>query len=171
MLIQAKAPYGRTSVEAMSVPSASEMPQPWPIASMRRQSASFWFQFAALERAKQPATCCKPSVCSVLAVTRLEVGRLAEVGQAARDPVRLPVEHRGERHARRAKQTLRRAGVDQPGGGRFLAGDHGLLAKALAEFLSQRAHAHDVGSADVDRQGRRSEVCEEPQRMLVSIAM
>ena len=90
---------------------------------MRRQSASFWFQFAAFDSAKQPAMCCGPSECSVLAVTRLEVGRLAEIRQAARDPLRLPVEHPGERYARRAEEAVRRGGVDEPSGGRFLPGE------------------------------------------------
>src|SRR3954469_363512 len=147
MLIQAKSPYGRTSVVATSVPSASEMPQPQPMSSIRRQSASFWFQPAACESAKQPAMCCGPSATSVLAVTRLEVRRLAEIGHASRHPIGLPVEHGGERHARRAEKALRRGGVHQPGGRRLFASDGRLLAEALAEFLGERSHADDVGAA------------------------
>src|SRR4051812_17929429 len=122
MLIQAKAPYGMTSVEATSW-APLEIPQPRPSESIRRQSASFWFQLAACERARHWATCSWPSTCSVFAVTRFEVRRLAEVRHAARDPVGLPVHHRCERHAWRAEELLRRARVDEPGGGRFLSRD------------------------------------------------
>src|SRR5881227_2694896 len=107
---------------------------------MRRQSASFWFQFAAFDSAKQPAMCCGPSACSVLAVTRLEVGRLAEVRQAARDPVGLPIKDGGERHAGRAEKALRGGRVHEPGAGRLLAGDVRSSAEAFAEFLRERAH-------------------------------
>src|SRR3954468_15864338 len=141
MLIQAKSPYGKASVVAIRVPSASDRPQPPPMSSIRRQSASFWFQPAACDSAKQSAMCWAVSRCSVLAVTRLEVRGLAKVGHATRDPIGLPIEHRGERHARRAKQALRRRRVDQPGARRLFAGDSDLLAEALAEFLREGTHA------------------------------
>src|SRR5690349_13934072 len=171
MLIQAKLPYGRTSVVAISVSSASEMPQPYPMSSIKRQSASFWFQPAARDSAKQPAMCCGPSGCSVLAVTRLEVGRLAEVRHAARDPVGLPVEHRRERHVRRSKKPLRFARVNEPGGWRFRTGDDRLPAEALAEFGGERAHAEHLGSAYVDGRGRRRAMREQAQRLLVRITL
>src|SRR5688572_15084270 len=98
MLTQAKVSKGSTSVDAINSPRA-EIPQPWPIASMRRQSASFWFQCAARESARQPARCFSPSACSILSVTRLEVGGLSEARLAARDPVGDPVDHRLERDA------------------------------------------------------------------------
>src|SRR3954469_22035991 len=107
------------------------MPHPCPRESMRRQSASFWFQLAAWESARQPGTCSSPSACSVFTVTRLEVRRLAEIRHPGGDPVGLPVEHRGQRHARRAEELLRRARVDEPGCRRFIARDGGLLAETL----------------------------------------
>src|SRR3954447_25199434 len=171
MLIQAKSPYGRTSVVATSVPSASAMPQPRPMSSISRQSASFWFQPAACESAKQPAMCCGPSATSVLAVTRLEVRRLAEIGHAAGNPVGLPVEHGGERHARRTEKALGGSRVDQPGGRRLFASDGRLLAEALAEFLREGPHADYLGAAHVDWRGRRRAMREEAQRLLVRLAL
>src|SRR6185295_14119787 len=117
------------------------MPQPRPSDNIRRQSASFWFQLAACERARHWATCSAPSACSVFAVTCLEVSRLAEVRHAALDPVGLPVEHAREWHAGGAEELLRRSRVDQPGGRRFFSDDGGLAAEALAELLGERAHA------------------------------
>src|SRR3954452_2813662 len=170
MLIQAKSPYGKASVVAISVPSASDRPQPPPMSSIRRQSASFWFQPAACDSAKQSAMCWAVSR-SVLAVTRLEVRGLAKVGHATRDPIGLPIEHRGERHARRAKQALRRRRVDQPGARRLFAGDGDLLAEALAEFLREGTHADHLGAAHVDRRCRRRAMREEAQRLLVRLAL
>src|ERR671919_183740 len=116
MLTHAKsAPYGSTRVDAASVPSASEMPQPLPISSMRRQSASFWFQLANLESARQPARCCGPSGCSVLSIPCFEVRRLPQARLAARDPVRDPVDHRLERHPGRTEKAIRGGGINEPG--------------------------------------------------------
>src|SRR5919106_577109 len=107
---------------------------------MRRQSASFWFQFAARESARQPARCASPSGCSVLPVTRLEMRRLAEARLTARDPVGHPVDHRLKRNTRVAEELLCLRGVDEPGGVGFFSGKDGLFGKALAEFLRQPAH-------------------------------
>src|SRR5688500_18245976 len=110
MLIQAKLPKGMTRVEATSEPPTLT-PQPLPSSSIRRQSASFWFQCAALESARQPARCWAPSGWSVLPIPGFEVRRLAQARPAALDPVGLPVDHALERHARRAEQLARRRGI------------------------------------------------------------
>src|SRR5205823_11130914 len=99
--------------------------------------------------------CSGRSACSVLAVTRLEVSRLAEVRQAARDPVGLPIKHGGQRHAWRTEKALRGGRVHEPGRGRLLAGDVRSSAEAFAKFLRKRAHADDVRPAYIDRRGRR----------------
>src|SRR5688500_967040 len=149
MLTQAKSfPYGRTRVEAASVPSGSEIPQPCPMPSISRQSASFWFHPADAESARQPARCSAPSRCSVFPVTRFEVRRLAEARLAAAHPIGHPVDHRLERDTRRPEQAGGRGGVHQPGGLRFLAGKRWIFREALAELLRQPAHA-DLGAADV----------------------
>src|SRR5438105_928634 len=124
MLTQAKSPYGRTSVEAMSVPSSgAEIPQPCPISSIRRQSASFWFQLADLESAKQPAMCSRPSGCSVLAIPSFEMRRLAEALPAVRHPFGHPVDHGVDWHSWGAEEALRVGDVDEPRRLRLLSGE------------------------------------------------
>src|SRR5688572_24072488 len=146
------------------------MPQPWPNSSMRRQSASFWFQWAALESVRHPGRSASPSGCSILSIPRFEVGRLAEARLAARDPVGHPIDHRLERHARLAEQHPRRARVDQPRALRLFAEEGGATRKASAEFLGKAAHAH-FRAAEVDRRGGRGAVREKPQRLLVGITL
>src|SRR2546423_9652256 len=149
MLTHAKSPYGSTSVEAASVPAASERPQPWPVSSIRRQSASFWFQFADFESATQPARCCSPRRCSVLSIPGFEMRRLAKARLAPRHPVRYPIDHRPDRDSRRAEKPVGGGGVEQPSGLRFLSRIGGLPGEALAEFFREPPHA-DFRSAEVD---------------------
>src|SRR5688500_15040575 len=118
------------------------MPQPWPNSSMRRQSASFWFQWAAWQSARHPGRSASPSGCSILSIPRFDVGRLAEARLAARNPVGHPIDQRVERHARLAEQRPGRARVDQPGALRLFAEEGGAARKASAELLGKAAHAH-----------------------------
>src|ERR671921_97398 len=105
--------------------------------SISRQSASFWFQPAELESARQPPRCSTPNRCSVLPVTRLEVRGLAKARLAAAHPVRHPVDHRLERNARRPEQPGGLGGVHQPGGLRFFPEKSWIFREALTELLRQ----------------------------------
>ena len=62
MLIQASFwPSGRTSELACHLPSGPTQPKPRPAPSMKRQSATFWFQPASIDKG-QTASLCAASI-------------------------------------------------------------------------------------------------------------
>src|SRR3990172_3224268 len=140
-----------------------------------RQSAALWFQPACSTSACAPARSLAPSGAStrlsVLAVTGLEMRFLAQARAAAGNPVGDPVDHPVEGHLRRSEQALRRRGIDDPGGGRFAAGQLRRLAQTLAEFFREPAHADPSRSGDVQRAGRRRAMREQAKRLLVRLAL
>src|SRR5690606_6203666 len=108
---------------------------------------------------------------SVFPIAGREVRGLAEARLASRDPVGDPVDHRADRHARLAEQALRFGGVLEPCGRRFVADQHRRAPEAPAELAGKPADAGVLGAGDVDRRGRRRAVREQPQRLLVGVAL
>src|SRR5690349_14012221 len=103
MLIQASlSPSGRTSELASHLPSAPRRPKPRPASSMKRQSATFWFQPASIESghtaSQSPTSIGAITNASVLAIAHLVVRRLVERGHVAGKPVGGPFDHLRERH-------------------------------------------------------------------------
>src|SRR6185369_1532563 len=120
MLIQASlSPSGRTSELASHSPSLPRRPKPRPAPSMKRQSATFWFQPASIESG-QTASLSAASIgamtSSVLAITHLVVRRLVERGHVAGEPVGRPFDHLGERNVGRAEFLHHAARVVEPAG-------------------------------------------------------
>src|SRR6478752_2788005 len=107
MLIQASfSPSGRTSELASHWPSLPRRPKPRPAPSMKRQSATFWFQPASIESghtASLSAASIGVTASSVLAITHLVVRRLVECGHVTGEPVGRPFDHLGERHVGRTE--------------------------------------------------------------------
>src|SRR5690242_16621358 len=108
MLIQASfSPNGRTSELASHLPSAPRRPKPRPMPSMKRQSATFWFQPASIDKGQTASLSATPIVSmlggSILAIAHLVVRRLVERGHVAREPIGRPFDHLGERHVRVAE--------------------------------------------------------------------
>src|SRR5688572_28302877 len=106
-----------------------------------RQSAAVWFQPASATSAPAASRSAPTRAASVLAIAGLEMRRLAEARAAARDPVGHPVEHCGERDARRPEQPPAGSGIDDPRRGCLGADDVRLLLQALGEFPGEPAHA------------------------------
>src|SRR5262245_35635572 len=94
-----------------------------------RQSADVWFHPASATRAAASSNSAGPSGASCAsagsecAITRIEMGVLAEARQSASDPIRLPVDQARERHAGIAEQPHGLGGVDEPSVGSLAAGE------------------------------------------------
>src|SRR5579871_4690939 len=133
MLIQASfSPSGRTSELASHLPSLPRRPNPRPAPSMKRQSATFWFQPASIDRG-QTASLSPTLIGSILAIAHLVVRRLVERSHVAGEPVGRPFDHLGERHVGLAEFLDHAARIVEPAGGRRLAAELGRLAQQLAE--------------------------------------
>src|SRR5215204_3181928 len=104
------------------------------------------------------------------AITRIEMGVLAETWNSARHPVRGPVHHAREWHTRRAEQPYRLGRVDQPCIWRLRARQDGRLAQALAELLRQPADA-GLRSTHVERTRRHGAMIERAEHELVGVAL
>src|SRR5262245_123417 len=104
MLIQARrCPSGSTSELACHLPSGPTQPKPRPAPSMKRQSATFWFHPASIDKG-QTASLCSASIGrtsndSILAIVHLIVRGLVDRGHVAGEPVGCPLDHGGKRHA------------------------------------------------------------------------
>src|SRR6266480_6725110 len=131
-----------------------------------RQSAGSWFQRAS--RTSAPASsnsdgvsdCLTVSPGSELAIAGIVMGALAEARHAARDPIRGPIDHLAERHARIAEEPRRLRGVDEPSLGPFDSRENGRLAQPLRERLSEPADAHRLRPTDIERTCRQRAVGE-----------
>src|SRR6185369_15599066 len=134
------------------------MPNTTPWLRKNRQSASFWFQPASVD--KTSPACASPtpssttSIGSIAAIAHLVFGGLAEARHRSRYPVGRPADELLGVDDRQAEQFHRLRGVGEPRRRLFLAGDHGSAAKPLAELCCEIAHGENFMPADIDRRGR-----------------
>src|SRR5262245_7883038 len=142
-----------------------------------RQSAASWFQRAS--RTSAPTSSSSDEVSDFLmvsrgsevAMARIVMGVLAEARHAACDPVRGPIDELAERHARVTEEPRRLGGIDEPGVGRFDAGEDRRFAQALPEGLRQGADAHRLRPADVERARGHGAMAERAQHHGIGIAL
>ncbi len=92
---------------------------------------------------------------SELPIPRLEMRGLAEVGSAALDPVRDPVNHLLDRHGRVTEKAKTARRVIEQGGWRFLSFQNRLFAEDLAELLGHGSNRERLRPGQVQDEGRR----------------
>src|SRR5690606_27560266 len=118
---------GNSAALATRRPSASRRPWTRPWAMKCSQSSSVWFHPASVERsiAEEMSSLASstPDRASEAAIANLVFRRLVEAQPVAGHPVRDPVEHDRDRHARIAEKPRGLGGVGQPGGRRLVAHD------------------------------------------------
>src|SRR5436190_3626761 len=127
----------------MSAQASSRTPKAAPAAMKNDQSSPLWFQPAASDSAKPPATSFASSrsiaITSELAIANLELGRLPEARAASLHPVGDPVEHASERNDRRAEQRRRLGRVGEQRRRRLLADDLRRRAQARGQLVREPA--------------------------------
>src|SRR5215468_5419942 len=118
-----------------------------PFERKKRQSASFWFQRASVDRTSPAAASSRPSrammISSVSAIADLVLGWLAEARHVPRYPISGPLDQLLGVHDGQTEKFDRLRRVGQPGGRFLLADEDGLPPKTLAELGGKIAHGQD----------------------------